>query len=60
LSPGDVYFVNIFLLPGAGVSGGAFTGSWTASAAVPEPAGFALLGVGLAAFAVSRRLRKAD
>ena len=54
LDPGQDYFVNIFLLPGDGVSGEAFSGAWTGSA-VPEPASLALLVSALFGFGLARR-----
>ncbi|HEU0154489.1 MAG TPA: PEP-CTERM sorting domain-containing protein [Stellaceae bacterium] len=55
LDPGAQYFVNVFLLPGDGVSGEAFSGVWTA--AVPEPVGLAVLGTALFGFGFARRRR---
>jgi hypothetical protein len=52
LAMGQSYLVNVFLLPGTGVSGDAFTGAWTT--AVPEPASLALL-CARAGFGILRR-----
>lgn len=55
LTDGGDYFVNIFLSPGQGVSGGAFSGSWTST---PEPASAALLAAGLFGLGCLRRRRR--
>ena len=56
LNPGALYFVNILLLQGDGVSGEAFSGTWT-NGAVPEPASLALLGSALFGFGLAWRRR---
>jgi hypothetical protein len=51
LAPGQDYFVNVALLAGDGVSGGAFTGSWSVAVPVPKPGTLASLALLGAAFA---------